>query len=452
MIKQAIIIGSGHGTKMWPYTKNRSKLMLKVANKEIVKYQVEYLTKLEVEKITIIADCFETQISRLFQDFSNVEVIKDKFGKGSANALLNVNINQEFVLLFGDCHIQFEDLKNLVLDNETHSLLLSEIDDNPHDWIACSIENENVNLFGGHHRGNTMTHRCVGLKSNQSLVDSCKFNPGFFDNLKVGVGSPNEYFLEVSINDLIRKGINFKAINCKYETIDCDKPWHYLLANAIEAKYLNSRILENLIDSSSVINPTSEINGFIKLGKNSMIGKNVIINGTCIIGDNTIIDNNVTIGKNCIIGNNVSIRNGVKIADCCVIGNDCRLDQTFELIGGVLMDHVYCVHYGEFYGCIGSNSDLGAGTTCGTLRFDDGESTHIIQGRKEIPTYYSNAIYIGDYARTGICALLMPGVKIGVNSIVGSGVLLNEDLEDDSIIQVQQNLIKKEWSNKKYGW
>ena len=135
-----------------------------------------------------------------------------------------------------------------------------------------------------------------------------------------------------------------------------------------------------------------------------------------------------------------------------MIGHDCRMDQGFELLFGVFFDHVYAVHYGEFFGCIGSNSDLGAGTTCGTLRFDDGETAHKVKGRREIPPYYANASYLGDSTRTGVGALLMPGVKVGYGSVVGSGVVLLEDVEDRTIVYAKQELVKREWGPEKYGW
>ncbi|HHV96079.1 MAG TPA: hypothetical protein GXX37_06335 [Clostridiaceae bacterium] len=46
----------------------------------------------------------------------------------------------------------------------------------------------------------------------------------------------------------------------------------------------------------------------------------------------------------------------------------------------------------------------------------------------------------------------MPGKKVGVYSIVGPGVILNEDLPDRTIISVSQTLVKKEWGPEKYGW
>ncbi len=77
---------------------------------------------------------------------------------------------------------------------------------------------------------------------------------------------------------------------------------------------------------------------------------------------------------------------------------------------------------------------------------------HKVKNRKEFPKAYANCVYIGDYCRTGVNAILMPGKKVGVYSIVGPGVILNEDLPDRTIISVSQTLVKKEWGPEKYGW
>jgi bifunctional UDP-N-acetylglucosamine pyrophosphorylase/glucosamine-1-phosphate N-acetyltransferase len=45
---------------------------------------------------------------------------------------------------------------------------------------------------------------------------------------------------------------------------------------------------------------------------------------------------------------------------------------------------------------------------------------------------------IGKNVRIGISAMLMPGVKIGENSFVGSGVILSEDLEENKFCIVKQ--------------
>ena len=108
-------------------------------------------------------------------------------------------------------------------------------------------------------------------------------------------------------------------------------------------------------------------------------------------------------------------------------------------------------HFGEFSGVIGRNTDIGAGTLIGSLRFDDGRTSHIIRGRREIPDQFANAVYIGDYNRTGVGAILMPGVHTGAYCITGSGVLLQNDLPDRKLIMVKQETTLLEFGPEKYG-
>ncbi|MFH1740085.1 MAG: nucleotidyl transferase, partial [bacterium] len=107
---------------------------------------------------------------------------------------------------------------------------------------------------------------------------------------------------------------------------------------------------------------------------------------------------------------------------------------------------------GEYWGVIGRSSDLGAATVCGTLRFDDQETVHRVRGRRETPRIGANASYLGDYVRTGVNAILMPGVKVGPYSLIGAGVILQEDVPNNSLIYVKQELCRKEWGPERYGW
>jgi UDP-N-acetylglucosamine diphosphorylase / glucose-1-phosphate thymidylyltransferase / UDP-N-acetylgalactosamine diphosphorylase / glucosamine-1-phosphate N-acetyltransferase / galactosamine-1-phosphate N-acetyltransferase len=215
---------------------------------------------------------------------------------------------------------------------------------------------------------------------------------------------------------------------------------------------MTQALTQHELAEGASIDPMAQVEGFVRLGKNSHIGRNVWVKGNLIVGDNTQIDQGVIIEGNVMIGDACTIMNHAKIHGLSCIGSRNMLDQGFEFLGGMSMEHVYMVHYGEFYGLVGENSDLGAGTTSGTLRFDDQSSTHVVKGRKEVPNNFSNSTYLGDYTRTGVAALLMPGVKVGAYSVVGSGVILSEDVADRTLVFVDQKLIKKPWGTDKYGW
>ena len=64
----------------------------------------------------------------------------------------------------------------------------------------------------------------------------------------------------------------------------------------------------------------------------------------------------------------------------------------------------------------------------------------------------ANASYLGDYSRTGVNAILMPGVKVGAYSCVGAGVILYEDLPSRQLVLARQELVRRPWGPERYGW
>ena len=58
----------------------------------------------------------------------------------------------------------------------------------------------------------------------------------------------------------------------------------------------------------------------------------------------------------------------------------------------------------------------------------------------------------GDYSRTGVNAIIMPGKRTGAYSVVGAGVVLYEDLPDREMVTVRQELERRPWGPEQYGW
>ena len=145
------------------------------------------------------------------------------------------------------------------------------------------------------------------------------------------------------------------------------------------------------------------------------------------------------------------VKNYCQIGEHSVIGNHNRFGHAAEF-QGVTFDHVSFMHFGEVYGVIGAFTDIAAGVTVGNLRFDDLNQVHHIHGRREEPNQFGNAVFIGDYTRTGINNILLPGIKIGTNCAIGPGVMVEEDVPSKSLLYVEQSIVKKEWGPHRYGW
>jgi acetyltransferase-like isoleucine patch superfamily enzyme len=75
-----------------------------------------------------------------------------------------------------------------------------------------------------------------------------------------------------------------------------------------------------------------------------------------------------------------------------------------------------------------------------------------VKGRSEAPAHAANAAYLGDYCRTGVNAIIMPGKRIGVYSCVGPGVVVYDDIPDRQMVLLQQQLDRRSWGPERYGW
>lgn len=453
VIMKAVILAGGLGSRIWPYNSCRNKTMIPIGNKPIVAHQVIALEKAGIEEIIVVGSHHMAEIKHYFRKNNIVKVIELQHSRGSGDTLKQVQdqLKDDFMVLFGDCFFTNETIQSFIESNK--HILISPLHQDAKETISIDFTDyQTIKQFWGHPRGNNWEYFACGFKLNTTIFTYLKTGNHYFQTTKVGVGSPQELYLENALNDMLDDGVELTYSISKDQIINLDKPWHILEANRLHNQKVCQQLTETTIGNQSKISDKATINGNIILGENSYIGDNVVIHGNIIIGDNTIIDNGAIIEENVVIGNHCIIKDYCKIGAYSTIGDESIVNHTAEIIEAVLFSKVYLYHYGEYYGVIGKNTDLGAGTTCGTLRFDDGETTHYIKGKRQVPTNYSNASFLGDYVRTGVGAILLPGCKVGCKSIVGSGVILNEDVEDGTMIYYKQELIKTPWGDDKYGW
>jgi len=499
-MKTAIILAAGQGTRIWPYAVLRPKAMIPIANKPLISYTIEALERLSFERIIVAAGRGGEQIRNHFAHNRKVTVVDTVRGvdtalsadpgagaaessaaasrvaapgvaapgagladqqnlSGTAFTLSKAAAElseQDFLVLYADTIVDEQDLAKLVSVSRkegaaaTSALIYPLGEESPRDWICCSIEHGAVKRIAGHPRGG-FEYRFAAFALSQAFLPYLEANSGLFTEVQVGMMPPREAYLEMSLADFLRDGNAVTAVVGEGFFIDLDKPWHILMANRGMNNKIAGALKKNSIAEEASIDPTASISGVVSLGKGSRIGRNVVIEGNVVVGEETIIENGALLQGNNAIGNGCYIGNTCLVGEHTTIGNGCNVNHCAE-VQGVVMDRVYLYHYMELSGVVGENTDIGAGTVCGTLRFDDGITTHRVKGRAENPPEFGNAAYLGDYCRTGVNAVIMPGRKVGVYSVVGAGVILNEDIPDRTMVYTQQKLGRKAWGPERYGW
>ena len=130
----------------------------------------------------------------------------------------------------------------------------------------------------------------------------------------------------------------------------------------------------------------SVVDAGCSIGNHVFIGHNCVIRNNVIIGDDSIIGHNVVIEADTILGRGPTIQSQGHITKNATIGDRCFFGPTAVLI-----------------------------------------NTHqISHGRGFEPELKGPEI--GRACRIGTGALIMPGVKVGENSVIGAGSLLTKNV------------------------
>jgi bifunctional UDP-N-acetylglucosamine pyrophosphorylase/glucosamine-1-phosphate N-acetyltransferase len=283
---------------------------------------------------------------------------------------------------------------------------------------------------------------------DRSIIPVVEANPGIMKSVQVGAMPPLEADVAQSLNDW---KADIVAVPAADYVVDIDKPWHILEANQKTAELLCGRLTENRIHPTARIHDGAEIRGFVDLAEGVEIGNRVVIEGNLFVGPRSRIVNGAILRGSNLFGADTLISDYCLLGPDTVVGRNCVVGHGAEM-DGVMLDGAYLYHYCEIIGLVGESVDIGAATVCGTLRFDDSETIHRIKGRREVPSSESNATYFGDYSRTGINVITMPGVKIGAYSCVGPGVVLTKDHPDRTITLLKQETESRSWGPERYGW
>jgi len=156
---------------------------------------------------------------------------------------------------------------------------------------------------------------------------------------------------------------------------------------------------------------------------NATVAGNVVMGENVRILENAVVRGPVYIGSNTIIGNNALVR------EYSHIGADCVVGFSTEIKGSYIGDG--CWFHSSYIGdsIIGNNCSFGAGSVTANFRFDEKEISVKYGGQNAGTERNHFGAIIGNNCKTGINSGILPGRRMGPNSIIGSHVCLGSDLE-----------------------
>jgi bifunctional UDP-N-acetylglucosamine pyrophosphorylase/glucosamine-1-phosphate N-acetyltransferase len=441
----------------------RNKAAFPIANVPLVRRLAEDLARLGLSRLVVVVGQGEASVRAALRGTPcEIAYVRQPDAGGTAEAawLGARQVGEDLLeggilIVHGDVATARENLAAL-LDRYARERPLAAAlvqplgDERPEDWIVAHPEGDVLRGVEGHARGGS--HRLCGAYALRGeALSYLRDNPGLMARVPVGGMPPLEAEIAQSLQIMIDDGERVAAVEASGYHVDLDKPWHILEANHRVIDALAADLEGNVIPASARVHDGAEIGGRLVLGENTVIGNRVVAQGDLWLGDGARLENGAILTGPAVIGRGTVLRDYCQIGGHSTLGPRGVYGHGAEY-SGVALDTVYCYHYCEIWGVVGAAVDFGAATVCGNLRFDDRDTVWRVKGRPEVPTHAANAAYLGDYSRTGVNAIIMPGRRTGVYCCVGPGVVLYDDLPDRQMVLVKQELETRPWGPERYGW
>lgn len=420
---KAVILAAGEGTRLRPLTLTRPKHLFPIAGKPLLEHTIRALKNTGINEVLIVVGYLKEKI---IETLGNGEKFGIKIvyteqptvlGTAHAASLAEKFVNnQPFLLINGDVitkETTYQGLKSKFEKEKPDAILAIIQVPDPANYGIVKTEKDNVTK--------------ILEKPVQTSPSDCvnagiyAFSPQIFEAIRQTEKSERgEYEITDSIQILINQKKTILAYRITSYWFDIGHPWDLLDANKTLIKDAEPKIEGEVEKRVTIIPP-------VHISKNTTIRSGTYIKGP------------VHIGENCEVGPNSYIR------ECTTIGNKCHVGNACEIKNTIILDGTNVAHL-SYVGdsIIGENVNLGAGTITANLRLDEKCVVTPVKGEKVDTGRRKLGAMIGDNVKTGIGTTIMPGVKIGPNSLIGPNINLWNDVPENSLVIEKQKLeIKK---------
>jgi len=416
---RVIFLAGGEGKRMDPILKD--KCLLKFCGKELILHQLDLMKEVGLNDIIIVASPNNVEalksICSNYKDVNIQFVIQEK-PKGMADAVLCAEelIKGSDILILNI---------NDIFESATHKKMLETIKTKSADaYLLGYVVNEY--FPGGYFTTEGNKIKGIVEKPGAENMPSKLFNVVFhyfrksdlfLKFLKEAKTERDDQY-EVAMDDMIKAGYDYRVIPTDF-WFAIKYPWH--IQNAMEY-FIKKRVKKygRYISENTNISEKANIIGDVIIEDGVRVFENTTIRGPCYIGKNVVIGNNSLIWNYAHICDNSVVGYGTEVKHSYV-GEDCWF-HTDYVGDSIIMD----------------GSSFGAGTVTANFRFDE-KNVKVKVGDNWFNTYTNKfGCIVGEGCKTGINVSILPGIKIGANSIVGPHVHLNNDLAPNKFIYVIQ--------------
>ncbi|MCK4902740.1 MAG: NTP transferase domain-containing protein [Thermoplasmatales archaeon] len=397
---KCVILAAGEGKRVHPLTFTRPKVMIPIANKPILEWNILNAIDAGIKEFIFVVSYKSEMVRSYFGTGEKwnvkIEYVNQGEALGTAHAIGVVEkFVDDFIVLCGDTIFSKQDFKNIVKSKNSIGLIKVE---NAKDYGIVELERDYVVKI---------YEKMEEPFTNIINGGIYHFSSKIFDYIKKTKKSPRgEFEITDSINMMVKQ-IKFKGLFLK-EWRDVVYSWHLLDANEEILKKIDKKI-------DGIVEKNATIKGNVIVGKNTTIMPGAYIEGPAVIGEN------------CKIGPNCYIRPYTSIGKGCHIGNAC------EVKNSIIMNNSNVPHQ-NYIGdsIIGENCNLGAGSKVANLRLDKKNINVVLRGKKMNTGRRKLGVILGDNVQTGINSMMNVGTMVGNDVFIGPGALVNGEIKPNA--------------------
>lgn len=408
---KVLLLAAGRSRRMQPVP---DKNFLMFLGKPLVVHQIESLIKAGFDDFVVIGGAHNLEKLKALE-FENIKyqvVQQENLDEGMAGAVISCE------KVIGDdpiCIVSSND----VVDEKAYELVVDAANDEKVDSVIVGKKVKKYFPGGYLEIDSSGFIKSIIEKPGEenqpsdlvNIVIHCHKNPKkLIEELK-NVSSDKDDRYEVALDSLIKGGVKMKAAEFDGYWQPIKFPWHVF------------DVMKYFFETS---------NEFIS--KDAQIAKSAVINGDVIIEKGARIFDHATVNGPAYIGENVIVASNALVRDS-MVNKGCVVGYSTEIARSYLGKNVWT--HTNYIGdsIISDNCSFGSGTVTGNLRLDEKNIPVNVKGSKVCSGKNKFGLITGENIRCGINTSFMPGIKIGSNCMIGAGLVIPKDIDDNKFVK-----------------
>jgi bifunctional UDP-N-acetylglucosamine pyrophosphorylase/glucosamine-1-phosphate N-acetyltransferase len=417
---KAVVLAAGEGIRLQPITTTRPKHLIQIGGKAILEYCLEAIKFSGITEVIVVTHYMSDTIRRQFGDGASMGMqIKyieqaEILGTGNAVSVVEPHVDGDFLLVYGDLLFDREAVSDIIklYEAKKPAAVMAVVPvEKPESYGVVELKNERIIT--------SIVEKPPTGKAPSNLANAGLYvvSEEIFDKIKqTNASVRGEWELTDALSMLINDGITVLASKIsKADWVDIGRPWDLLEANSWVLKRMSHMVYGTIEEGAHLVGP-------VTVAETARIRSGAYIEGPTFIGEGS------DIGPNCYIRPYTSVGKNVRIGNACEVKNCIIMDETHIGHLSYVGDSILC-----------ERCNLAAGSVTANLRLDDGHVKMVVKGKVVDSGRRKLGAILGDDVKTGINALFMPGVKVGVESWIGANFTVQRDIPSYTTVLLKQN-------------